>query len=72
MKSTAGPAIFPEPPVRFHVAVIMDGNGRWATARGRPRELGHRQGALAVRKVVEAAPGAGVGILTLLISPSRR
>jgi undecaprenyl diphosphate synthase len=43
----------------------MDGNGRWATARGRPRELGHRQGALAVRRAVEAAPGAGVDILTL-------
>jgi len=65
MKSTSVPGIFPEPPVRFHVAIIMDGNGRWARARGRPRELGHRQGALAVRKVVEAAPGAGVGILTL-------
>ncbi len=65
MKIKPGPAIFPEPSPRFHVAIIMDGNGRWATARGRPRELGHRQGALAVRRVVEAAPGAGVGILTL-------
>ena len=43
----------------------MDGNGRWATARGRFREYGHRQGALAVRRVVEAAPTAGIGILTL-------
>lgn len=49
----------------LHVAIIMDGNGRWATARGRPREYGHRQGAKAVRRVVEAAPDAGVGILTL-------
>lgn len=48
-----------------HVAIIMDGNGRWATARGRPREFGHRQGAKAVRRVVEAAPDAGIGILTL-------
>ncbi|GMV07034.1 MAG: isoprenyl transferase [Gemmatimonadota bacterium] len=43
----------------------MDGNGRWATGRGRPREFGHRKGALAVRRVVEAAPDAGVDILTL-------
>src|SRR5690606_33883903 len=35
-----------------HVAIIMDGNGRWANARGRPREWGHRQGARAVRRVV--------------------
>jgi undecaprenyl diphosphate synthase len=50
---------------RFHVAIIMDGNGRWATARGRPRELGHREGARTVRKIVEAAPDLGIGILTL-------
>jgi len=57
-------AVFP-PPARFHVAIIMDGNGRWARARGQPRELGHRRGAEAVRRVVEAAPDAGIGILTL-------
>lgn len=49
----------------FHVAVIMDGNGRWATERGLPRTAGHRAGADAVRRVVEAAPGAGVRLLTL-------
>lgn len=49
----------------LHVAVIMDGNGRWATARGMPRVAGHRAGAKAVRRVVEAAPGMGVGTLTL-------
>ena len=65
MKTEPVTVLLPRPDVRFHVAIIMDGNGRWATARGRPRELGHRQGALAVRKVVEAAPGAGIGILTL-------
>jgi undecaprenyl diphosphate synthase len=43
----------------------MDGNGRWAVARGRPREWGHRQGVRAVRRVVEAAPDLGVGTLTL-------
>ena len=50
---------------RLHVAIIMDGNGRWAAARGLPRTAGHRQGAHAVRRVVEAAPGLGIGTLTL-------
>jgi undecaprenyl diphosphate synthase len=49
----------------LHVAVIMDGNGRWANARGLPRVAGHRQGAKAVRRVVEAAPDLGIGTLTL-------
>ncbi len=49
----------------LHVAIIMDGNGRWAQARGLPRVAGHRQGALAVRRTVEAAPDLGVGTLTL-------
>jgi DNA-binding HxlR family transcriptional regulator len=49
----------------FHVAIIMDGNGRWAQARGLPRTAGHRAGATAVRRVVEAAPSQGIGVLTL-------
>ena len=49
----------------LHVAIIMDGNGRWAAARSLPRTAGHQQGARAVRRVVEAAPGLGVGTLTL-------
>ena len=49
----------------LHIAIIMDGNGRWARARGRRREWGHRRGALAVRKVVEAAPSLGITTLTL-------
>ena len=49
----------------LHIAIIMDGNGRWATARGLPRSAGHRQGAEAVRQVVEAAPALGVRTLTL-------
>jgi undecaprenyl diphosphate synthase len=65
MKITSLPGFPTQRPARLHVAIIMDGNGRWATASGRPRELGHRQGALAVRRVVEAAPDAGIGILTL-------
>jgi len=48
-----------------HVAVIMDGNGRWARERGRPREFGHRAGMRAVRDAVEAAADAGVEVLTL-------
>jgi undecaprenyl diphosphate synthase len=48
-----------------HVAIIMDGNGRWATRRGLPRAFGHRAGAKAVRRVVEAARRRGVGTLTL-------
>lgn len=43
----------------------MDGNGRWALARGLPRVAGHRAGAGAVRRVVEAAPGLGIGTLTV-------
>ncbi len=49
----------------LHVAIIMDGNGRWATARGLPRVAGHKRGATAVRRAVEAAPGFGVRTLTL-------
>ena len=51
----------------IHVAVIMDGNGRWARRRGMPRGLGHREGAKAVRRVVEAAadPASGIDVLTL-------
>jgi undecaprenyl diphosphate synthase len=49
----------------LHVAIIMDGNGRWANARGLPRIAGHRTGAEAVRRTIEAAPGLGVSVLTL-------
>ena len=49
----------------IHVAIIMDGNGRWATARGQLRTAGHIAGARTVRKIVEAAPDCGIGTLTL-------
>jgi undecaprenyl diphosphate synthase len=49
----------------MHVGIIMDGNGRWATGRGLPRAAGHRAGIAAVKRVVEAAPGLGIGTLTL-------
>jgi undecaprenyl diphosphate synthase len=48
-----------------HVAIIMDGNGRWAAARGLPRVAGHREGSRAVRRAIEAAIENGVGWLTL-------
>jgi undecaprenyl diphosphate synthase len=49
----------------LHVAIIMDGNGRWARDRGLPRTRGHREGAAAVRRVVESAPALGIDTLTL-------
>jgi len=50
---------------RLHVAIITDGNGRWATSRGLPRSAGHRAGAEAARSVIEAAPRLGIHTLTL-------
>jgi undecaprenyl diphosphate synthase len=52
-------------PRGIHVAIIMDGNGRWANARGQMRTAGHIEGARTVRKIVEAAPSSGIGTLTL-------
>jgi len=48
-----------------HVAIIMDGNGRWATNRGWPRLVGHRKGAERVREIVRSAPGLGIRWLTI-------
>ena len=48
-----------------HVAIVMDGNGRWAQARGRPRTFGHKAGASAVRAIVEASAQRGIEALTL-------
>ena len=48
-----------------HVAIIMDGNGRWAKARNLPRFVGHQRGAETVKKIVRAAANAGVTYLTL-------
>src|SRR4051812_6062310 len=49
----------------LHVAIIMDGNGRWAKQRGLPRALGHRAGVAALRRTVEGAPDYGVDRLTV-------
>src|SRR3989475_10580403 len=48
-----------------HVAIIMDGNGRWAAARSLPRTEGHRRGVEALRRTVRAAGEIGIGILTI-------
>jgi undecaprenyl diphosphate synthase len=58
----AAPSSAPAP---LHVAIVMDGNGRWAKRRGLPRTLGHPRGVEAIRRTVEAAPSLGVGRLTL-------
>lgn len=57
----------PEPALDsgLHVAIISDGNGRWATSRGLPRSAGHRAGAESARQVIEAAPRLGIHTLTL-------
>jgi len=60
MKTTRTYAVMPE-----HIAIIMDGNGRWARARHRPRVFGHTQGVKTVRRVVEDASEIGVKCLTL-------
>ncbi len=49
----------------LHIGIIMDGNGRWAAARGLPRVAGHHAGVKTVRRIIEAAPPAGAGTLTL-------
>ncbi|HTR86957.1 MAG TPA: isoprenyl transferase [Reyranella sp.] len=60
LPATADPSPGPQ-----HVAIIMDGNGRWAKARGLPRVAGHRRGADAVRRVIRGAAELGVPVLTL-------
>ena len=60
--ATAGPGAASVP---RHVAIIMDGNGRWAAERGLPRVAGHRAGAEAVRRTLRAAAECGVEVLTL-------
>ena len=59
------PATMVNGPVPSHIAIIMDGNGRWANSRSLPRTEGHRKGAEAVRKVVETASEFGISYLTL-------
>ncbi len=56
---------YPEPQPPRHVAIIMDGNGRWAKSRGKPRHAGHRAGVKSTREIVEAAARRDIGALTL-------
>ena len=63
-KGLAGGSTAPSPTAR-HVAIIMDGNGRWAERRGLPRVAGHRAGAEAVKRAMQAAVDSGVDVLTL-------
>lgn len=65
MNARTSPAPKPPPGGPRHVAIIMDGNGRWATQRGRPRLFGHHAGAKRVREVVESCPDFGVEYLTI-------
>ena len=58
-------APLPAPRQAAHVAIIMDGNGRWATNRGWPRLVGHRKGAERVKEIVRAAPDLGIEWITL-------
>jgi|SRR5579871_6450689 len=53
------------PASKFHVAILLDGNGRWAASRGLARTEGHRAGVAAVRRIVRQAPSLGIGVLTL-------
>ncbi|MBV8515286.1 MAG: di-trans,poly-cis-decaprenylcistransferase [Acidobacteria bacterium] len=66
---TVIPSEIPQPPTpsarRLHVAIISDGNGRWATSRGLPRSAGHRAGAETARAIIAAAPKMGIHTLTL-------
>ncbi len=55
----------------LHVAIVMDGNGRWAEAQGLPRSAGHRAGVEAVHRVVRSASGFGIGTLTLFAFSSQ-
>lgn len=65
MSSESPPTIDLNGPVPEHIAIIMDGNGRWARHRGLPRQAGHREGMKAIREAIRGSLDAGVGTLTL-------
>jgi undecaprenyl diphosphate synthase len=64
-QETASRAEIELPGSNLHVAIIMDGNGRWAQRRGLPRQVGHRRGVEAARNIIEAASENGIGTLSL-------
>ena len=55
-----------------HVAIIMDGNGRWAKQRNLDRTFGHREGAVSVRNVIETAARLGISYITLYTTPQKK
>lgn len=63
-KSTASQILDPNN-IPHHVAIIMDGNGRWAKRRGLPRAMGHRAGADVLKKIARAADKIGIKVLTV-------
>jgi len=65
LKLPSAPSSFPVPAHALSVAIISDGNGRWASSRGLPRTAGHRAGAQAARPIIEAAGRLGIHTLTL-------
>jgi undecaprenyl diphosphate synthase len=65
MSRTPAQSLSSSPHGPRHVAIIMDGNGRWAKGRGMPRTVGHRAGVTALKRTVEAAPSLGVEWLTV-------
>ena len=62
---TAAPLTGSRPEGPRHVALIMDGNGRWAKQRGLPRAMGHREGVQALKRTIQAAPDLGIECLTV-------
>ncbi|RME86219.1 MAG: hypothetical protein D6775_00685, partial [Caldilineae bacterium] len=61
----APPELIPGKPIPQHIGIIMDGNGRWAKARGLPRAYGHRAGTKNIRRVLEEAVRLGIKVLTI-------
>jgi undecaprenyl diphosphate synthase len=64
-KNKSGTALNPQEQVPAHIAIIMDGNGRWAARRGLPRSAGHREGANTLKRIVRASDEAGIKYLTV-------
>jgi undecaprenyl diphosphate synthase len=67
LQTFSEPVVRPSTPLPNHIAIIMDGNGRWAEQRGLPRLIGHHAGSKNVRSVITAAIGRGIRYLTLYV-----
>src|ERR1700744_6363844 len=70
LKASPG-ATDPSGQAGLHVALVMDGNGRWAKRRGLPRTLGHQAGVEALKRIVQACPDLGIRWLTVMALPQR-